>query len=720
MPLTGRAPAYSISLSPHRASHHTTSISTPYSFLLSLLHSLLHSVRSSTTSAFTSLYLLLSLQLIIHPDAPAKRCWDWFLLLSILYNALALPFVIAFDASLAFSSTLFLLDVSTTLLMLVDIGLTTRTAIPDHSHTLVYDSATIRRKYLRSTSFLTDALSTFPFFLLAYLLPTSGYADFTINLLKLPSVLRVFRMFHSPRIADATSSPKLRIVRFLLWFFYLAHVFACGFFFIGQQQPDGQTDSWIARKEMLNSPVLVQYIDSLYWALETMCTVGFGDNTPATPWEQGYACFVLMATGIVYAAVFGNMTNAIQALSTSVRRHHGILDDVHEFSDIYNLPPALHHKLLAYAQQHWNHTKGFELGEVIDPLPVSVKAKVLSHINSTLLSRVPLFQHCNPRFLEAIILKLHNLVCLPGDYVFREGDMSRDLYFVRYGRVEIVMDDPTAIGEQEVVISCIGADSSHPFFGEIALLLGETRTASVRAQTPTMLSMVSMQHFYEVMSQFSHEEDTLREVAMGRLRGDLTRMQGQQESTGALGRSEKAQALAVMALGMMAQKAQQRLAQMEHEQKRREWKRRKDVLSTMVGLRGVARFRRAVYQVIGRIVDGRRPFSATVPRPVTPPMKSPSPPPADPAPPQLVMRVDGAAAVTAVSSNPASPYAALPSSARPHRLHSSFSQPALSPRSARHSLLSPGREQGGEVVGCRTMRRSVGLREGTGRRWRRC
>ena len=696
MPHTGRAPRHSISLSQRDGRLLSHRLSESYSPLLSPFVSLLHSLGSSLSSACASIYLLLTLQLIVHPEAPAKRFWDWFLLLSILYNALALPFVIAFTASLASSSTLLLLDVLTTLLMLADMALVCRTAIPDHTHTLVYDAATIRLKYTRSSSFLIDAFSTLPFFLLSFILPTNDYPTFILNTLKLPSVLRVSRMFQSPRIAQATSSPKLRILRFLLWFLYLAHVFACGFFFIGEQQPGGSSMSWIVHKQLVGASVLVQYIASLSWALETMCTVGFGDNTPTTTYEQGYACAVLMATGIVYAAVFGNMTNAIQALSTSARRHHGILDDVHEFSDIYNLPPALHNKLLAYAQQHWNHTKGFELAEVTDPLPLLVKARVLSHINSTLLQRVPLFQHCSPRFLDALILKLHNLVCLPGDYVFREGDMSRDLYFIRYGRVEVVMDDPTAIGEQEVVISEIGAESSHPFFGEIALLLGETRTASVRAKVPTMLSMVSMRHFYEVMSQFSSEEDTLREVAMGRLRGDLLRMQGKQEADAA-GKPDKAHALAVMALGMMTQRAQQRLAQMEHEKQKREWKRQKSVLQNVTGLRGINRFRKAVYTVIGRIIDGRRPFSVTRGTAASP-VKSPSPPVDSPAP-QLIMRVDSAppAMLHAASSTPVTPHLGVHASppARSHRLPSYFSQPLVIPPTTRHSLLlSPSRGPG--------------------------
>jgi voltage-gated potassium channel len=67
---------------------------------------------------------------------------------------------------------------------------------------------------------------------------------------------------------------------------------------------------------------------------------------------------------------------------------------------------------------------------------------------------------------------MHPLVYLPGDYIFRAGDQGKEMFFIGRGTVEI-------LGKDEESVQATLGDGQ--FFGEVALVKGQPRNASVRA-----------------------------------------------------------------------------------------------------------------------------------------------------------------------------------------------------------------------------------------------
>ncbi len=62
-----------------------------------------------------------------------------------------------------------------------------------------------------------------------------------------------------------------------------------------------------------------------------------------------------------------------------------------------------------------------------------------------------------------------------GDLVFTEGETSTEMYFVLGGAIEVVKKNPEG---KDVVLAKMGRGD---FFGEMSLLLGESRSATIRA-----------------------------------------------------------------------------------------------------------------------------------------------------------------------------------------------------------------------------------------------
>ena len=96
---------------------------------------------------------------------------------------------------------------------------------------------------------------------------------------------------------------------------------------------------------------------------------------------------------------------------------------------------------------------------------------------AALLRRVPLFSELSPEELERI-----SRVAVPRSFpkgvrVFHEGDQSDACYIVRSGDLRVTREHPDG---RAIALATLG---SGDIFGELAMLDGEARSASVEALT---------------------------------------------------------------------------------------------------------------------------------------------------------------------------------------------------------------------------------------------
>jgi len=108
----------------------------------------------------------------------------------------------------------------------------------------------------------------------------------------------------------------------------------------------------------------------------------------------------------------------------------------------------------------------------LDDLSPALRREVVLFLNKEMVENVPFFQGQDDAFICRLILSMTTEICAPLDFVIRQGEVGRCMYFLRRGLVEVCNKDASK------VFTTL-ADGAH--FGEVSLLVGGHRTASVRA-----------------------------------------------------------------------------------------------------------------------------------------------------------------------------------------------------------------------------------------------
>ncbi|MPC62900.1 Cyclic nucleotide-gated cation channel subunit A [Portunus trituberculatus] len=138
---------------------------------------------------------------------------------------------------------------------------------------------------------------------------------------------------------------------------------------------------------------------------------------------------------------------------------------------------------------------------VLKSLPDKLKAEIAIHVHLDTLKQVRIFQDCEPGLLVELVLKLKLQVFSPGDFVCRKGDVGKEMYIVKRGRLSVVADDG------KTVYATLGAGS---VFGEVSILniagnkTGNRRTANVRSVGYSDLFCLSKNDLWDALTEVSH------------------------------------------------------------------------------------------------------------------------------------------------------------------------------------------------------------------------
>jgi NTE family protein len=127
------------------------------------------------------------------------------------------------------------------------------------------------------------------------------------------------------------------------------------------------------------------------------------------------------------------------------------------------------------------------------------------------LRRIPFFSELPGDVLEAISARLHLERYRKGEVVFVEGGPGDSMYLIESGQVKIVSD----VNGEERLFAYLGPGN---FFGEMALLLDESRSATVKVDIDAELWVLHRADMDELLEQYPYIAVTISRELSRRLR----------------------------------------------------------------------------------------------------------------------------------------------------------------------------------------------------------
>ena len=360
---------------------------------------------------------------------------------------------------------------------------------------MVTDPHKLRKNYTKKKNFYLDTASVLPTDLLYFV---TGINQPQVRFNRLLRAKRLLEFFD--RTETRTSYTNMfRILHLVLYILIIIHWNACIYFAISNAIGFG-TDNWVYGNVSLPKfkPLSRKYVYSFYWSTLTLTTIG---ETPQPEQDVEYLFVVVdfLIGVLIFATIVGNVGSMITNMNAARSEFQQKMDGVKQYMVFRKVSKELETRVIKWFDYLWTNKQSLNEEGVLATLPDKLKAEMAIQVHLDTLKRVSIFQDCEPGLLVEIVLKLKLQVFSPNDYICRKGDIGREMYIVKRGKLSVVGDDGQTI---------FATLSEGSVFGEVSILniagnkTGNRRTANVRSIGYSDLFCLSKDDLWDALTEY--------------------------------------------------------------------------------------------------------------------------------------------------------------------------------------------------------------------------
>lgn len=375
---------------------------------------------------------------IIYPHQKPKIAWDFFVGALIMESVIVVPLRLGFHIVTNGAAVHF--DTFFDICFGLDMVLTFFTAF-EVDNVMIVDHTKICRNYLRSW-FVVDFMSTFPFdVVIPYLL--EGISPGALRSIKLVRALRLFRLLKIFRVArlnrkvkdakieDAVHPVVYDLLGLFFWILITSHIICCGFYYFSECDATSGHDWQSCGHNDLSS----RYIMSMYWTFTTILSVGYGDIYLTSNRGRMFSIFVIFLGSIIFGILVSTVQSSAKNWNKKESARENKLSQVREYIYEMKVIGTLRRQMSNHFEYYHSHKANLSEESIVLDMPIVLRQYALEHTKKDLLDLL-FFKPISLDYIMQIIPHLHPFLARKGEFIYREGEICEDAFFLVSGLAE--------------------------------------------------------------------------------------------------------------------------------------------------------------------------------------------------------------------------------------------------------------------------------------------
>ncbi|CAD8197075.1 unnamed protein product [Paramecium pentaurelia] len=328
---------------------------------------------------------------------------------------------------------------------------------------------------------------------------------FLLFLVHKVNIDRIVTVYETAINLSKKFSSYLTLVKLLMFFFYVVHVFACLWYWVGKYNKNNP-ENWLYRAEILDDSWDQQYLVSFYYACVTMFTVGYGDLTPKTQIERVVTILFIILSSVQLPYSVNTVGNIIQQISAYGEERKNKLRTINSYMQRKNVPYTLQNQIRQYLDYYWQLQASEESEDekqIIQQLPENLRDTLMIKANHSFFNKVSLFKdNFSIAFKQKLLKKINHLVLQPGQ-IIEIPDEKQDcptLFYIEEGTIEVFLNQKHK--------QCIRKVNKQQALGIDNFIVGTITTEIFKSIGLSKLLILQRNDFINVLSQFPEDFET--------------------------------------------------------------------------------------------------------------------------------------------------------------------------------------------------------------------